>query len=73
MYTFLLYESPFSAGIMAILFNGIVMSHYTHFNMSPVMQITMQHLMRTLALIAECTVFIYLGLALFSFRHQVRI
>ncbi|KAK8397715.1 hypothetical protein O3P69_004478 [Scylla paramamosain] len=58
------------SGIMAILFNGIVMSHYTHFNMSPVMQITMQHLMRTLALIAECTVFIYLGLALFSFRHQ---
>ena len=56
---------------MAILFNGIVMSHYTHFNMSPVMQITMQHLMRTLALIAECTVFIYLGLAIFSFRHQV--
>lgn len=58
------------SGIMAILFNGIVMSHYTHFNMSPVMQITMQHLMRTLALIAECTVFIYLGLALFSFKHQ---
>ncbi|XP_076034714.1 na[+]/H[+] hydrogen exchanger 1 [Oratosquilla oratoria] len=58
------------SGIMAILFNGIVMSHYTHFNMSPVMQMTMQHLMRTLAFIAECTVFIYLGLALFSFRHQ---
>lgn len=58
------------SGIMAILFNGIVMSHYTHFNMSPVMQITMQHLMRTLALIAECTVFIYLGLAIFSFKHQ---
>ncbi|KAK7077214.1 Sodium/hydrogen exchanger 8 [Halocaridina rubra] len=61
------------SGIMAILFNGIVMSHYTHFNMSPVMQITMQHLMRTLALIAECTVFIYLGLAIFSFKHQFHI
>lgn len=58
------------SGIMAILFNGIVMSHYTHFNMSPVMQMTMQHLMRTCAFIAECTVFIYLGLALFSFHHQ---
>ncbi|MCL4127860.1 UNVERIFIED_CONTAM: hypothetical protein GTU68_052771 [Idotea baltica] len=58
------------SGIMAILFNGVVMSHYTHFNLSPIMQITMQHLMRTMALIAECTVFIYLGLAIFSFRHQ---
>ncbi|CAL4075178.1 unnamed protein product, partial [Meganyctiphanes norvegica] len=60
------------SGIMAILFNGIVMSHYTHFNMSPVMQMTMQHLMRTCAFIAECTVFIYLGLALFSFHHQFK-
>ncbi|KAB7496435.1 Sodium/hydrogen exchanger 8 [Armadillidium nasatum] len=63
-------EGVHLSGIMAILFNGIVMSHYTHFNLSPVMQITMQHLMRTLALIGECSVFIYLGLAIFSFRHH---
>lgn len=60
-----------SAGIMAILFNGIVMSHYTHFNLSTVTQITMQQTMRTLAFIAETCVFAYLGLALFSFRHRV--
>jgi sodium/hydrogen exchanger 8 len=53
---------------MAILFNGIVMSHYTHFNLSTVTQITMQQTMRTLAFIAETCVFAYLGLALFSFR-----
>lgn len=58
---------------MAILFNGIVMSHYTHFNLSTVTQITMQQTMRTLAFIAETCVFAYLGLALFSFRHRVRI
>lgn len=58
-------------GIMAILFNGIVMSHYTHFNLSTVTQITMQQTMRTLAFIAETCVFAYLGLALFSFRHRV--
>lgn len=57
-------------GIMAILFNGIVMSHYTHFNLSTVTQITMQQTMRTLAFIAETCVFAYLGLALFSFRHR---
>ncbi|KOC67400.1 Sodium/hydrogen exchanger 8 [Habropoda laboriosa] len=60
------------SGIMAILFNGIVMSHYTHFNLSTVTQITMQQTMRTLAFIAETCVFAYLGLALFSFRHRVR-
>ncbi|XP_029172585.1 sodium/hydrogen exchanger 8 isoform X2 [Nylanderia fulva] len=58
------------SGIMAILFNGIVMSHYTHFNLSTVTQITMQQTMRTLAFIAETCVFAYLGLALFSFRHR---
>ncbi|XP_066590108.1 sodium/hydrogen exchanger 8 [Prorops nasuta] len=59
------------SGIMAILFNGIVMSHYTHFNLSTITQITMQQTMRTLAFIAETCVFAYLGLALFSFRHRV--
>lgn len=40
------------SGIMAILFNGVVMSHYAHFNLSPVTQITMQQTLRTLAFIA---------------------
>lgn len=55
---------------MAILFCGIVMSHYTHFNLSTVTQITIQQTMRTLAFIAETCVFAYLGLAIFSFKHQ---
>jgi solute carrier family 9 (sodium/hydrogen exchanger), member 8 len=58
------------SGIMAILFNGIVMSHYSHFNLSTVTQITMQQTMRTLAFICETCVFAYLGLAIFSFKHQ---
>ena len=40
------------SGIMSILFNGVVMSHYTHFNLSPVTQITMQQTLRTLAFFA---------------------
>ncbi|EEB14361.1 sodium/hydrogen exchanger, putative [Pediculus humanus corporis] len=59
------------SGIMAILFCGIGMSHYTHFNLSTVTQITMQQTMRTMAFIAETCVFAYLGLALFSFKHRV--
>ena len=49
------------SGIMAILFCGIVMSQYAHYNLSPVTQITMQQTMRTLAFACESCVFAYLG------------
>lgn len=68
---YVLAEGIHLSGIMAILFCGIVMSHYTHFNLSTVTQITMQQTMRTLAFIAETCVFAYLGLAIFSFRHRI--
>ncbi|XP_068896554.1 sodium/hydrogen exchanger 8 isoform X2 [Tenebrio molitor] len=69
---YVLAEGIHLSGIMAILFCGIVMSHYTHFNLSTVTQITMQQTLRTLAFIAETCVFAYLGLALFSFKHRVK-
>lgn len=68
---YVLAEGIHLSGIMAILFCGIVMSHYTHFNLSTVTQITMQQTLRTMAFIAETCVFAYLGLALFSFKHRV--
>ncbi|XP_026730762.1 sodium/hydrogen exchanger 8 [Trichoplusia ni] len=68
---YVLAEGIHLSGIMAILFCGVVMSHYTHFNLSTVTQVTMQQTMRTLAFIAETCVFAYLGLAIFSFRHRV--
>lgn len=49
------------SGIQALVFNGIVMSHYTHFNLSPITQVVMQSTLRTLAFIAETCVFAYLG------------
>lgn len=64
-------EGVHLSGIMAILFCGIVMSHYTHYNLSTVTQVTMQQTMRTMAFVCETCVFAYLGLALFSFRHRV--
>lgn len=67
---YVLAEGIHLSGIMAILFCGIVMSHYTHFNLSTVTQITMQQTMRTLSFIAETIVFAYLGLAIFSFKHR---
>merc|ERR1712141_67050 len=58
------------SGIMSILFCGIVMSQYTHYNLSPVTQITMQQTMRTLSFVCESMVFAYLGIGIFSFPHK---
>ena len=66
-------EGVHLSGIMAILFCGVVMSHYTHYNLSPVTQITMQQTMRTLAFVCESSIFIYLGLGIFSFPHRVEL
>ncbi|XP_052816436.1 sodium/hydrogen exchanger 8-like isoform X2 [Mya arenaria] len=60
------------SGIMAILMSGIVMSHYTHHNLSPVTQITVQHTFRTIAFMAETCMFAYLGMAIFSFKLVVK-
>ena len=43
---------------MAILMSGIVMSHYTHLNLSPVTQITVQQMFRTIAFIAGKLVYL---------------
>merc|ERR1711990_1005948 len=45
------------------------MSHYTHYNLSPVTQQTM----RTMSFVCESCVFIYLGLGIFSFPHKVEL
>uniref|UniRef100_A0A915PZT1 Sodium/hydrogen exchanger n=1 Tax=Setaria digitata TaxID=48799 RepID=A0A915PZT1_9BILA len=58
------------SGIMSILFCSITMSQYTHFNISPITQITMQQTFRTLAFVAETCTFAYLGLALFTIKLQ---
>ena len=55
VFTYLPYalaEGIHLSGIMAILFCGIVMSHYTHYNLSPITQITMKQTMRTIAFTA---------------------
>ncbi|XP_076449430.1 sodium/hydrogen exchanger 8-like [Babylonia areolata] len=75
MFSYLPYalaEGIHLSGIMAILICGIVMSHYTHLNLSPVTQITVQQTFRTMAFICETCVFAYLGLAIFSFRVNVK-
>lgn len=64
---------PSATGIMAVLFAGIVMSHYTHRNLSPITQITVQQTFRTVAFMAETCVFAYLGMSIFSMPHRVKV
>ena len=49
---YFLAEGLHLSGIMAVLFCGIVMSHYTHYNLSAVTQITVQQALRTVAFMA---------------------
>ena len=67
---YLIAEGLELSGIMAILFCGIVMSHYTHYNLSLATRVTSQHTFRALAFIAENFVFASLGMAVFSFEHE---
>nr|CAD2173985.1 unnamed protein product [Meloidogyne enterolobii] len=46
-------ESISLSGIMAILFCAIIMSQYTHLNISPITQITFQQTFRTISFVAE--------------------
>jgi NhaP-type Na+/H+ or K+/H+ antiporter len=54
-------------GIVAILFCGVVMAHYTYHNLSPQAQKFSTKLFKVMASLSEMFVFAYLGLALFSF------
>ncbi|KAI6182152.1 Sodium/hydrogen exchanger [Aphelenchoides bicaudatus] len=56
------------SGIMAILFCAITMSHYTHFYLTPITQLSIKMMFRTLSFVAETCTFAYLGLALFSIK-----
>jgi sodium/hydrogen exchanger 8 len=67
---YFLAEGLHLSGIMTVLFCGIVMSHYTHYNLSAVTQITVQQSLRTVAFMAESGVFLYLGMAVFSINKS---
>ncbi len=63
VFTYLPYalaEGIHLSGIMAILFCGIVMSHYTHYNLSPITQITMKQTMRTISFTAGIIIILIL-------------
>jgi NhaP-type Na+/H+ or K+/H+ antiporter len=60
---------PYLSGIMCVLISGIVMSYYTAPNLSKQAQQTISGISKTLAFICETFVFIYMGMAVFSFSN----
>eukprot|EP01006_Ploeotia_vitrea_P019735 TRINITY_DN51970_c0_g2_i1.p1 TRINITY_DN51970_c0_g2~~TRINITY_DN51970_c0_g2_i1.p1 ORF type:complete len:560 (-),score=65.60 TRINITY_DN51970_c0_g2_i1:1061-2740(-) len=66
---FMMAEGLRFSGIVAILFCGIGMAHYTYNNLSKEAKSTSRSLFKTLATLAETFVFVYLGLAMFSFEQ----
>jgi len=68
--TYCLAEIAQLSGIMALYFSGILMAHYTWFNISRVSQSSTHHVFKGLAVLAETFVFAYLGItAGISFRQ----
>eukprot|EP00804_Cyclotella_cryptica_P013633 CCRYP_012950-RA/>CCRYP_012950-RA protein AED:0.30 eAED:0.30 QI:459/1/1/1/0.5/0.8/5/1322/561 len=54
------------SGIMALFFNGIVLSHYNSYNLSKTAQVTTEQFFATLAAITETIVFLYMGMEVFT-------
>lgn len=58
------------SGIMALFFQGIVLSHYNSYNLSHTAHVASEQIFATLATIAETAVFLYMGMGVFTGRFQ---
>jgi len=54
------------SGIMALFFNGIVLSHYNSYNLSQTAHVTSEQIFATLATVTETMVFLYMGMGVFT-------
>lgn len=59
-------EAVSFSGIMSLFFCGIIMSHYNSYNLSPISQITAHNIFKSLAVLSEYFVFLYIGMGLFT-------
>eukprot|EP00048_Salpingoeca_helianthica_P008287 m.120974 g.120974 ORF g.120974 m.120974 type:complete len:588 (-) comp14565_c0_seq3:473-2236(-) len=70
--SFLASEGFGLTGVVAILFCGITQAHYTFPNLSEDSRLRTRQLSGTLRLIAECIVYLYIGLTVFTYRcHHI--
>jgi len=58
------------SGIMALFFQGVVLSHYNSYNLSDTAHVTSDQIFATLAVITETIVYLYMGMGVFTGRFQ---
>eukprot|EP00977_Amphora_coffeiformis_P021850 scaffold10022_cov170-Amphora_coffeaeformis.AAC.2 len=58
------------ARIMALFFQGLVLSHYNSYNLSQTAHVASEQIFSTLATIAETAVFLYMGMGVFTGRFE---
>ena len=63
-------ESLGLSGIMALFFQGMVLSHYNSYNLSSTAQVASEQIFSTLATITEAVVFLYMGMGVFTGRFS---
>lgn len=59
-------EAMSLSGIMSLFFCGMFLSHYNSYNLSPTSQITAHNIFKSLAVLSEYFVFLYIGMGLFT-------
>eukprot|EP00587_Corethron_hystrix_P003756 CAMPEP_0113319948 /NCGR_PEP_ID=MMETSP0010_2-20120614/13943_1 /TAXON_ID=216773 ORGANISM="Corethron hystrix, Strain 308" /NCGR_SAMPLE_ID=MMETSP0010_2 /ASSEMBLY_ACC=CAM_ASM_000155 /LENGTH=519 /DNA_ID=CAMNT_0000177613 /DNA_START=112 /DNA_END=1668 /DNA_ORIENTATION=+ /assembly_acc=CAM_ASM_000155 len=63
-------EAAQMSGIMALFFNGMVLSHYNSVNLSRAAHVASEHIFSTLATLSETVVFLYMGAGVFSGKFE---
>lgn len=63
-------EAVALSGIMAIFFQGLVLSHYNSYNLSETAHVASEQIFSTFATLTETIVFIYMGMGVFTVRFQ---
>eukprot|EP00981_Chlorochromonas_danica_P006713 scaffold1463_cov189-Ochromonas_danica.AAC.8 len=58
------------SGILSLFFNGVVLSHYNSYNLSPISQVTAHNIFKSLATLAESFVYLYIGMGIFTGRFK---
>jgi sodium/hydrogen exchanger 8 len=59
-------EAASFSGIMSLFFCGIFLSHYNSYNLSATSQVTAHNIFKSLAVLCEYFVFLYIGMGLFT-------
>ena len=58
------------SGIMSLFFCGLVMSHYNSYNLSATSQVTAHYIFKSLAVLSEFFVFLFIGMGIFTGKFK---